>query len=228
LDKGDIMANEKFLIIGLGRFGQSVLETFLQTNVEVMVFDFDEQKINKIKDKVHTALILDATNEEVYDKFDLHDFEAAIVTIGEDFETTLLISVLLKQKGVKKVIARASNIIEQKILKRVGADVVVVPEIEIGEKVANTLLRKSVEEAIPLAENDSIVHMKPPEKIVGSTLEELDLRNKYSINVVAVKTQENGAENTVIPTYKYKIMENDILIIVGNNENLDKFVREMK
>jgi len=135
LDKGDIMANEKFLIIGLGRFGQSVLETFLQTNVEVMVFDFDEQKINKIKDKVHTALILDATNEEVYDKFDLHDFEAAIVTIGEDFETTLLISVLLKQKGVKKVIARASNIIEQKILKRVGADVVVVPEIEIGEKV---------------------------------------------------------------------------------------------
>jgi len=218
------MANEKYLIVGLGRFGQSVLEALLHSNAEVMVFDNDEDKINKIKDDVQNALILDATNEDVYSKFDLTEFDAAIVTIGEDFETTLLVSVMLKQRGMKKVTARASNEIEQKILKKVGADIVVVPEIEIGEKVANTLLRKSVEEAIPLAENDSLVHVKPSEKLVGMSLEESNLRSQFSINVVAIKTKnDKNEEITIIPTSSYEIKEDDVLIIVGSNENLDKF-----
>ncbi|TYB31211.1 MAG: TrkA family potassium uptake protein [Candidatus Mcinerneyibacterium aminivorans] len=218
------MINEKYLIVGLGRFGQSVLEVLLNSNSKVMVLDKDEEKINKIKDDVQNALILDATNEDVYSKFDLTDFAAAIVTIGEDFETTLLISIMLKQKGMNKVIARASNVIEQKILKKVGADIAVVPEIEIGEKVANNLLSNSVKEAIPLAENDSIIHVKPSEKLVGQTLEEINMRSQFSINVIAIKTKnEKGEENTMIPTSSYKIKEDDILIIVGSNENLDKF-----
>lgn len=216
----------RYLIIGLGRFGTSVLETLLDAKSEVIVFDNDEEKIKLFKDVVETAIVLDATNEEALKKFDLSDIDAAIVTMGEFFESNLLTTVLLKQMNVKRVISRASTAIEEKILKKVGADTVIFPEVEMGKKLANTLLRKSVEEAIPLSDGNSIVHVKAPLSFHHKSLKEIDLRKNYSINVVALKRMEDDKEKTYIPDSDTKIEEHDLLIIVGSNENIDRFIKE--
>ncbi len=220
------MAKGKYLIIGLGRFGTAVLDTLLEANAEALVFDNNEEMITQVKGKIANAVILDATNEEALRKFPLEEIDAAIVTMGEDFEKNLLTTVILKEMGVKKVVARASTAIEEKILKKVGADMIVFPEVEMGKKLANTLLRKSVEEAIPLTDGNSIVHFKAPSYLVGKMLKETELRAKYSINVVAVKKTQEEEEVTVIPDSDYVIMEDDTLIIVGNNANIDRFAKE--
>ena len=219
------MAKGKYLIIGLGRFGMSVLDTLIDGGAEVMAFDNDEEMIRQIQSKVANAVILDATNDAALKKFPLEELDAAIVTRGEDFEKNLLTTVILKEMGVQKVIARASTVIEEKILKKVGADMVVFPEVEMGKKMANTLLRRSVEEAVPLTDGNSIVHFKSPEYLVGKMLKDTGLRERYSINVVAIK-KNNESETTVIPDSDYVIEADDTLIIVGNNLNIDRFAKE--
>ncbi|HDS02770.1 MAG TPA: TrkA family potassium uptake protein [Firmicutes bacterium] len=220
------MAKGKYLVIGLGRFGMALLDTLLEGNAEVLVFDNDEEMINQVKGKIANAVILDATNEEALKKFPLEEIDAAIVTMGDDFEKNLLTTVILKEMGVKKVVSRASAAIEEKILKKVGADMIVFPEVEMGRKLANTLLRKSVKEAIPLTDGNSIVHFKAPAYLVGKTLKETELREKYSINLVAVKKNDAEEEITVIPDSDYIILEEDTLIIVGDNNNIDRFSKE--
>ncbi len=219
------MPKGKYLIIGLGRFGMSVLDTLLEGNAEVMVFDNNEEMIKQVQSKVTNAVILDATNEIALKRFPLDEIDAAIVTMGEDFEKNLLTTVILKEMGVKKVIARASTMIEEKILRKLEADMIVFPEVEMGKKLANTLLRRSVEEAVPLTDGNSIVHFKSPEYLVGKHLKDTGLRQKYSINVVAIK-KNNENETTLIPDSDYMIEAEDTLIIVGNNVNIDKFVKE--
>jgi len=216
------------LIIGLGRFGLSVLDSLLETDVELMVFDNDINRINEVKNKLQNALCLDATNEETLQKFDLRDFTAAIVTMGENFQNNLLTTVILKKFGVRKVIVRAGTAIEEKILRQVGADIVVFPEVEMGRKLASTLLRKSVEESIPLTDEHSIVHVKVTEVLLGKSLLEADIRKQYHINVFAIQKfydQEN--EQTIMPGPEYVFEENDVMMIVGHNDDLDRFVKDI-
>ena len=222
------MARGKYLIIGLGRFGLSVLDSLLETDVELMVFDNDINRINEVKNKLQNALCLDATNEETLQKFDLRDFTAAIVTMGENFQNNLLTTVILKKFGVRKVIVRAGTAIEEKILRQVGADIVVFPEVEMGRKLASTLLRKSVEESIPLTDEHSIVHVKVTEVLLGKSLLEADIRKQYHINVFAIQKfydQEN--EQTIMPGPEYVFEENDVMMIVGHNDDLDRFVKDI-
>ena len=216
------------MIIGLGRFGLSVLDSLLETDVELMVFDNDINRINEVKNKLQNALCLDATNEETLQKFDLRDFTAAIVTMGENFQNNLLTTVILKKFGVRKVIVRAGTAIEEKILRQVGADIVVFPEVEMGRKLASTLLRKSVEESIPLTDEHSIVHVKVTEVLLGKSLLEADIRKQYHINVFAIQKfydQEN--EQTIMPGPEYVFEENDVMMIVGHNDDLDRFVKDI-
>jgi len=219
------MATEKYLIIGVGQLGQCLIDYLLEADKEIMVIDSNEEKIQNIQDKVRNALVLDATNSEVLQKLDLETFDAAIVTMGEKFQNVLLISVLLKEAGVKKVVARASSKLEEKILKKVGVDLVIFPELEMGEKLANTLMRKNVEEAIPLTNGNSIIQVKAPEILMGKTLKESKFRKTYNIYIIAIKTVEKNKESTMIPDADYKFQENDILIIIGNNKNIDKFIK---
>ncbi len=221
------MSRGKYLIIGLGRFGQSVVDTLLDGDVELMVFDNDMNKINDVKNRIHNALCLDATNEETLAKFDMTDFTSAIVTMGENFQNNLLTTVILKKLNMKKVIARASTEIEEKILRQVGADMVVFPEVEMGRKLASTILRKSVEEAIPLSDDHSIVHVRVTESLIGKTLLETDIRKHYHINVFAIQKTIDDKEETVIPAAEYVFAENDILMIVGHNNDLDRFVKDI-
>ncbi|MBN2547242.1 MAG: TrkA family potassium uptake protein, partial [Spirochaetes bacterium] len=214
------MANEKYLIIGIGQLGQCLIDSLLEADKEIMVIDSNEEKIHSIQDRVRNALVLDATKSEVLQKLDLETFDAAIVTMGEKFQNVLLISVLLKEAGVKKVIARASSKLEEKILKKVGVDLVIFPELEMGEKLSNTLLRKNVEEAIPLTNGNSIIQVKAPDILIGKTLIDSKFRKTYDINIIAIKTIEKNKEETIIPDAEYIFREKDILIIIGNNKNI--------
>lgn len=219
------MAHEKYLIVGIGQLGQSLLDSLLEAEKEVMVIDSREEKIHAIQDKVRNAIVLDATNVEILRKLDLDTFDAAIVSMGEKFQNILLISVLLKEAGIKKVIARASSELEEKLLKKVGVDLVIFPELEMGKKLANTLLRKSVEEAIPLADDNSIIQVKAPKIFVKKTLNEIKLRKTYNINVIAIKTIEKEKETTIIPDADYVLKASDILVIIGSNKNIDRFTK---
>lgn len=220
------MTKGKYLIIGMGQLGQVLLDTLLDAHAEVLVVDAKEEKIRQIQDKVRNALVLDATNAEVLRKFDLETFDAAIVTMGEQFQNILLISVLLKELGVKKVIARASSKLEERLLKKIGVDIVIFPEVEMGKKLANILLRKSVEEIIPLADDNSIINVKVPALFIGKPISRLRLRRNYNINVIAVKNFEHERENMLIPNASYVFKKDDILIIIGENDNIDRFTKD--
>lgn len=220
------MARGKYLIIGMGQLGQVLLDALLDAHAEILVVDSKEEKIRQIQDKVRNTVVLDATNAEVLRKFDLETFDAAIVTMGEQFQNILLISVLLKELGVKKVIARASSKLEERLLKKIGVDIVIFPEVEMGKKLANMLLRKSVEEVIPLADDNSIINVKVPDVFIGKPLSRLRLRRNYSINVIAVKNLENERENMLIPNSSYVFKKDDTLIIIGENDNIDRFTRD--
>jgi trk system potassium uptake protein len=219
------MAKEKYLIIGIGQLGHSLLDALLEADKEVMVIDTSEDKIHEIQGKVRNAIVLDATNAEVLKNLDLETFDVAIVSMGENFQNILLISVLLKEVGVKKVIARASSLLEEKLLKKIGVDLVIFPELEMGKKLANTILRKSVEDSIPLADNISIIHIKMPPMYINKSLYEIELRKMYKITVVAIQTKNKVKYTTIIPEPDYKLKEDDLLIIIGENKNIDIFTK---
>ncbi|NQT58140.1 MAG: TrkA family potassium uptake protein [Bacteroidetes bacterium] len=218
------MAKEKYLIVGIGQLGHSLLDALLEADKEVMVIDTNEDKIHEIQGKIRNALVLDATNAEVLKKLDLETFDVAVISLGEKFQNILLISVLLKEIGVKKIIARASTLLEEKLLKKIGVDLVVFPELEMGKKIANIILRKSVENAIPLADNISIIHIKIPAKYINKSLDEIELRKIHKITVVAIQTKGKANYITIIPDSDYKLKEDDILIIIGENKNIDNFI----
>ncbi|MBN2534607.1 MAG: TrkA family potassium uptake protein [Spirochaetales bacterium] len=222
------MPNEKYIIIGLGQFGMSLLESLLNEGLagNIMVIDTNEEKIRLIQDRVQNAIILDATDSETLQQLEPETFDVAVVSMGEGFKTILFISVLLKELGVKKVIARASTQLEERILKKTGVDLVVFPEVEMGKKIANLLLKKHSGESLQLPGDSSIFTIKTPPDMVGKTLTECRLRKKYELNVIAVKTKTEKKIETIFPDSHYQLKADDMLILVGKKKVIDKFIQD--
>lgn len=221
----------RFAIIGLGRFGRSLATHLAAGGAEVMAFDADKRVVENIKDDVTLAVTLDATDEHALRAQNLEKVDAAIVCIGESFEANQLATLLLKNIGVKRVIAKATTTLRRHILQLVGADQVISPEEEMGAKLASHLLHPLALDMIPLAEGFSIMEIRAPADFAGKALEDLKLRQRYGINVVAIKKhyppEGEGASPTLasvenLPSPKTVIEEHDILIVIGHEDELRK------
>ena len=217
--------DKQFVVIGCGRFGEAVSTKLIELGKEVMVVDISEDIIQNISQTVTYAVQADATDENSIKSLGIRNFDVAIVSIGTNIQASLLVTLMVKELGVKKVVAKAQNELHAKILYKIGADKVVFPEREMGIKVAKSLVSKNVLDFIELAPDYSVMEVLALDEWVGKTLIEIDMRSKFGINVMAIKHEE---DINISILGSYLIKKNDILIVIGNNEDLNKIERVEK
>ncbi len=220
----------RFAIIGLGRFGMTLARTLSDNGAEVVGIDTVREPVEEARELMTLAVRLDSTDEQALAAHDIDKMDAVIVSIGEAFESKAITVATLKKMGVKRIICRAESDLRSKILSAIGANEIVYPEEESALRLAQKLIAPSIVEYFELAEGHSLVQFEAPREWHGKQIIELDLRRKYEVNLVAIKrrTPAKGPEGKVV--YKEKIIDvprptdtiesNDILVIVGSDENI--------
>jgi len=215
---------KQFVVIGLGRFGSSVACNLAESGYDVLAIDVDEERVQNIMDTVTHAVEADATDEKALNALGVSNFDVGVVSIGNNIHASILATLILKEMGVPYVVTKAIDDLHGKVLTRVGADRVVYPEQDMGTRIARNLISTNVLDYIEFAPDYSVIEIIPPEKMIGKSLAELDLRSKYNVNVMAIKREEHM---NMAPGAGDKILENDIIIVMGKNENLDR-IKEME
>lgn len=213
------MEKKEFVVFGLGRFGKSVALTLADSGCEVLVVDNNEEKIHDIAESVTYAVKADVTDAETLSTLGLRNFDGAIIAIGENLEASVLVTILVKELGIPYVLAKVQTETQAKVLKKVGADMVVFPEKETGIRIANKLVHGNFFDAIELSSTFSMMEMDALPEWCGRTLSELDLRARYDINVIGVK---NKGKFNFNPTADEIIDKDDILVVIGRNETLSQ------
>ncbi|GAB6273204.1 MAG: TrkA family potassium uptake protein [Peptococcaceae bacterium] len=214
---------KQFAVIGLGRFGSSLARALSRMGYEVLAIDTSEENVNDITDEITYAVQMDALEEKALKSMGIRNFDAVIVAIGQDIQASILVTVMLKEMGVKKVIAKAQTELHGKVLEKVGADLVVFPERDMGERLAHTLIAAdNIMDLINLSPDYSIIELKTPPTFIGKTLQETALRKEFGITVIAIR---RGSEVIISPEAKQAIRENDILVAIGRNEKLKRLER---
>ncbi|MCC3377047.1 TrkA family potassium uptake protein [Cohnella sp. REN36] len=213
------MPKKQFAIIGLGRFGSSVATFLSQMGYEVLAIDEDEERVQDVANTVTHAVSADSTDEEAMRALGVRNFDVVVVAIGQDIQASILTTLILKDLGVPKLIVKAQNELHGKVLNKIGADKVVFPERDMGLRVAHHLISPNILEHIELSTDYSIVELRVPASMIGKNLKQLDVRAKYGCNVLAIK---RGNDMNVAPSADQAITEEDILVIVGRNEQLTK------
>ena len=211
--------NKQFAVIGLGRFGTSVATTLYTLGYEVLAIDADEDRIQKFSEEVTHVVQADTTDENSLKALGIRNFDVVVVAIGEDVQANVLTTLLLKDLGVKHIVAKARNELHGKMLAKIGADRVVYPERDMGQRVAHNLVATNVLEYIELSPDLSIVEIAAPGTLIGQSLAQANLRAKYEVNVVAIK---RGNELIVPPQPDEKIKPGDIIISVGQTKGIQK------
>ena len=225
------MARERvYAVFGLGSFGQEVCRVLSQKGGKVIAFDNQPELIERIKDDVTQALLLDTTDEEALGGSPLDDVDVAVVAIGNNVEASILTTAVLKKMNVPYILARAISDIHLRVLRQIGADEVVNLEIDEGDRIANRLIATEVLDSIPISKDISLNEIYVPKTFVGKSLQELDVRNRLNVNVIAIKrfatsVDEMGnpaREEQLVFTSGTSVFEaGDILLVVGRNSDLE-------
>lgn len=219
-------------VIGLGKFGSSVALTLTEKGQEVLAIDKDETKVHDISESVAQAVQLDATDEKALRAVGIENIDAAVVSMGRDLESSILITLTLKEMGIKEIVSKAVSEMHGKVLRKVGATRVVFPERDMGSHIALSLVSPSTMEQIQLSDKHSIVETVAPAEFAGKTLKELRIRGQYGVNVIAIRHRtptvtEEGVSDieeqlVVSPGAEDMINEGDILVVVGDNKNIQR------
>ncbi|OXS78423.1 potassium channel family protein [Domibacillus enclensis] len=215
---------KEFVVIGLGRFGSSICRELSEQGMEVMAIDMDEDRVNEFASIASHAVVADTTDESVLKSLGIRNFDHVIVAIGDDIQSSILTTLMLKEVGVKKVTAKAQNDYHEKVLLKIGADQVVHPERDMGRRIANNIVSNNVLDYLELSDEHSIMEIIANDTLAGNTLIDLDIRARYGINIVAIK---RGKEIIVSPQADEPILLNDILIIIGADQDIDRFEKKM-
>ncbi|HAX17098.1 MAG TPA: hypothetical protein DCY00_00660 [Actinobacteria bacterium] len=212
---------KSFLIIGLGRFGINVARTLTKAGHSVLGVDNDEDIIQKFSFEIDNVMKLDATDSDVLDTLGIPEFETVVVSIGEKYiQNSILATLLVKEKGAKHIIAKAGTKVQGKVLAKVGADTVVFPEKDMGERVGKSLSSSTLIDYIELNPEVSIIELKAPQFMHGKNLIELNLRKKYAVTIISIKDKDGNVRTP--PDVNYNFSESDVLTLIGENEQLKK------
>jgi trk system potassium uptake protein TrkA len=213
------MLKKQFAVIGLGRFGASVAKFLAGMGYEVLAVDENEERVQDVAHAVSHAVSADSTDEEAMRALGIRNFDVVVVAIGQDIQSSILTTLILKDLGVPSIIVKAQNELHGKVLGKIGADKVVYPERDMGLRVAHQLISPNILEHIELSPEHSIVEMKVSSAIVGKNLTQLDIRAKFNCNVLAVKRNE---QTNITPRPEDLMEVGDVLVIVGRNDQLTK------
>ena len=227
---------KQFAVIGAGKFGSSVALELTQKGYQVLLIDNDMEKVQQMSDVVTKAVQLDATDEKAMRAVGIKDFDVAIVSIGrQNMEDSVLVTMMLKELGIGTVVAKALNEAHGRILTRVGADRVVFPERDMGKRLANSLITTSIMDHLDIVPGYSIAEIQAPREFIGKTIKESDIKPKHGIQIIAIKSMkpnidESGEsvleeEINIAPGASTEIQKDDILLVLGKDEEIDKFKR---
>ena len=210
---------KQFVVFGLGRFGQSVATSLAESDYEVMVVDQSEEKVQEMSTIVTQAVQADATDQETLKALGIRNFDVAIVAIGKDIQSSIMTTLLLKELNVPYVVAKASTDSHKRVLEKLGADRIISPEQDMGQRLANNLIAGNIIDYIQLSHDYSIMEIAILPEGSGQSIAELDIRAKYGINIIAI---ERNKEILVTQGPSYILQEGDFIVIVGNNKSIQE------
>jgi trk system potassium uptake protein TrkA len=225
----------RIAVFGLGQFGTAIAEALTDKGVEVMAIDHDPERVDEVKDRVSVAVVLDSTDERALRAVGLDQVRVAIVTMGTSIEANILTSALLKQLGIPRVYARANTELQEQILRAIRVDKIINVEREMGESLAATLSVGEVHRFFTLATGHSLVEIDVPKPLVGKTIEQAQLRQRFSVNIVAIKKQVPDVDDRGRRTFREEIRlvprpsdtfeEGDVLILAGEDDDIQALVK---
>jgi trk system potassium uptake protein len=216
---------KQFVVFGLGSFGSALARELIELGHEVLGVDNDSEKVDLLKDVLTKVVKVDITDEKVLNELGVKNFDAAIVSLGTDLESSILITIMLKEIGVKHIITKANTALHGKVLEKLGSDRVVYPERDEGIRIARTLIMPNVKSQMELSQRYSLIEIAALPVFCEKTLGELDLPGKYGVTLLAIR---RGNQFTFSPTPKHTISENENLILVGENKKIDQLITRQK
>lgn len=211
--------DKNVIVLGIGRFGEATATKLYEKGIYVTAVDNNYKKIEKIANSVSSAIQADITEEVAMKSLGISNYDIAIIATGADLEASIQATLICKDSGVKEVIAKAISKSHARILTKIGADKIVFPELDTGERLAKMISGKNILDLNQFSSNYSLCEVKAKKEWIGKTLIELDFRNKYKVNVIAFKSRQN-----MILDFdpNLPIEKDDSLIVIGSNENADK------
>lgn len=211
---------KQYAVIGLGRFGSSIAQELIKLGYDVLGIDKSEHSVEAMNQVLTRAVIADATDEETLKSLGIRNFDCVIVAIGDDIQSSILTSLLLKELEVKIVVAKALSDLHGKVLKKLGVDRVVYPERDMGVRVAHQLISPNLLDYIEISKDYTIAELSVPKSMSGLSLKDLDIRVKYGCSVIAINKTNSV---TVAPMGTDILNENDIIVIIGTNQQIEEF-----
>ena len=220
------MANGKqkkqYLVVGLGRFGRAIAETLCEAGEEVLGVDMDMELVEDMRDKLTHAVQLDAMDRDALTALGVQDFDVAFVTMGSDIRASAIVTLLMKELGVKRVFAKAHDEFHGRMLEKLGADEVLFPERDMGRRIAHNLVSGNIIDYLELSPDYSMAEIIPKKEWIGKSLSALAMRSRMGVNVIAIK---NGEALNAMPTPDTEIRDDDVLLVVASEETLSRMDR---
>ncbi len=212
--------SKQYLVIGAGRFGTGAATTENDPRPDVMVVDIDQSLVQQISESVTHAVQADATSEAALSSLGIKDFDVIVVAVSQEIQSSIMTCILLIEKGARYIVAKAQTELHGKVLSKIGVNRVVFPERDMGQKLAHSLSAFNIVDLIELSSNSSVVEVAAPAEMVGRSLQELNLRARFGINVIALRNKDG--KTNISPRAEDKINEDDLIVAVGNNKALKK------
>jgi len=212
---------KRVVVIGLGIFGFNIAKDLYENGFEVVAIDKDKEVVQKIRDHSTKAILADGTDKEVMESIGIQEDDVVIVSFGEDLAAATLITLHLKEMKIKQIIVKAPNEDHKRVLEKVGATEVIIPEKEMADKVARGLISPNVLDYIPLSEEYNICELVPPSHFMGKTIGELHLRSQYHVEVIAIR-EVLPDRIRMVPRADFIIKDSDVLVVIGKEEDIQK------
>lgn len=212
------------IVLGIGRFGERVATKLFEDGLEVMAVDKDYDLVQNISDKVTSAVQCDISNDKALEELGMGNFDVAVIATGESLEASMAATLFAKDHNVGKIIAKATSTNHARILKKIGADQIIFPEIDMGEKLARSIAGSNLLQFFHFSDDYSMIELKAYDELVGKSLREIDFRKKYKMMVIAYK---RDGELIINPEANWKIEKDDTLVLLGESEYADKLQKEV-
>lgn len=211
----------RVVVIGLGIFGSQLARQLYESGLEVVAIDKNRDVVQRIKDHSTKAVLADATDKEVLESIGIDAKDTVVISFGEDLSASTLLTLYLKEMKVKEIIVKVPNEDYKRILLKVGASEAIIPEREMANKVARSIISPNVLEYLPISEDYTIVELAPPTDFIGKSLADLDLRKKYALQVIAIRDVLTN-KMQLVPRASAIIKDSDVLVIIGREDDIRK------
>ena len=213
---------KQFLVLGAGKFGQSIALRLQELEQEVMIVDRDMETIQQLSDSIKLAVQGDVTHEGFLRELGVRNFDVVIISLGADIQGSIMVTLLLKELGCQQIVAKAESDLHAKVLYKIGANRVVLPEKEMGSRVAQSLVNHNILDYINLSKDYSIVELKVLPSWIGKPVAQINPRGAYGLNILAIK---NETAFTIRITGETRLQEHDVLLVIGETDQVERLSR---